>query len=107
MLQAAAVGAVGAAAVGAKQTHLFQIPSSRAVQATDAWELLNSMLSAARDALRADDSLGRDEQEAAAEGLSAVRGHVTAARLLTKHGLTTSPRRAPAIPVVVTSQLRL
>ncbi|KAL4457607.1 hypothetical protein ABPG75_012472 [Micractinium tetrahymenae] len=60
-----------------------------ACQATDAWELLNSMLSAARDALRADHSLGRDEQEAAAEGLAAVRGHVTAARLLTKHGLTT------------------
>ena len=40
------------------------------------------MLSAARDALRADTSLGRDEEEVAAEGLAAVRGHVTAARLL-------------------------
>lgn len=62
-------------------------------QATDAWELLNSMLSAAKDAVRAADSqLGTEEQEAALQALAVVKGHVTAARLLTKHGLTTPVR---------------
>lgn len=63
------------------------------------------MLSAARDALRADTSLGRDEEEVAAEGLAAVRGHVTAARLLTKHGLTTTARRAGALLCVEAAYL--
>ena len=100
------------------------------MQSTDAWELLTSMLNAARDALKAaaadiadsgaaaegweggdfDDEeeeggsgggggggwhgrrAGAEEIEAAQAALSAVRGHVSAARLLTKHGLSICAR---------------
>ncbi|PRW56208.1 MAG2-interacting 2 [Chlorella sorokiniana] len=63
-----------------------------ATEATDAWELLGSMLNAARDALRADSQLGHEEREAAEAAVDTVRGQMTAARLLTKHGLTTTIR---------------
>lgn len=65
-------------------------PHLTSSQATDAWELLSSMLSAARDTLRADHSLPPEQRQAAEDALESVRGHVTAARLLTKHGLTTA-----------------
>ena len=62
------------------------------LQATDAWELLTSLLNAGRDGLRADRTLPPEKADAAEELLSVVRGHLTAARLLTKHGLTTPVR---------------
>lgn len=42
------------------------------MQATDAWELLGSMLNAARDALRADRQLAREEREAAEAAVDMV-----------------------------------
>eukprot|EP00887_Chlorella_sp_A99_P001469 scaffold8.g1469.t1 len=72
--------------------------------ATDAWGLLEAALSAAWEAVRADDGLSHEEAEAAREMLNGVseegaalasllvRGHLTAARLLTKHGLATQAR---------------
>lgn len=40
---------------------------------TDAWELLSSLLNAAREAVRADDELSPDEAQAAEQALDAVR----------------------------------
>ena len=59
---------------------------------SDAWELMSSMLNAARDAVRSEDGLGPEAAQAALEALDTVRGHATAARLLTKHGLSTPVR---------------
>ena len=42
------------------------------MQASDAWELLGSMLNAARDALRADRQLAREEREAAEAAVDMV-----------------------------------
>ena len=67
------------------------------MQASDAWELLNSMLKAAGEAVRADEHLEHEEREAAEEALATVKGHVTTARLLTKHGLTTPVRCSWAV----------
>ena len=47
-------------------------------QATDAWELLTSMLNAARDAVHADGELGREQREAAEEGLAMVSSGLAA-----------------------------
>ena len=48
------------------------------MQATDAWELLTSMLNAARDAVHADGELGREQREAVEEGLAMVSRDPTA-----------------------------
>lgn len=42
------------------------------LQASDAWELMSSMLKAAREAVRGDEELEEEEQEAAEEALELV-----------------------------------
>lgn len=60
-----------------------------ACRATDAWGPLESMLGAAQEAVEGDAGLTGPQAEAAAAAVRATRRQLTAARLLTKHGLPT------------------
>lgn len=61
-----------------------------ACHSSEAWSLQEKLLHAAVEAIESDTASEQDERQALLATVAQVHGHLTAARVLTKHGLSTS-----------------
>jgi hypothetical protein len=61
-----------------------------ACPSSEAWSLQEKLLHAAVEAIESDTASDADERQALLSTIAQVQGHLTAARVLTKHGLSTS-----------------